>query len=79
MLHQERYQAARSTDDKSLHVIFNKGRFDELPDRIRQLGPWQGLTGGDINSLKPHYRLQLAEQGFVVVHQKLAAFSAEPP
>jgi hypothetical protein len=60
-------------------VIFPGDGFAKRPDRIRQLGPWQGLSGGDINSLKPHYRLQLAEQGFVIVYQKLAAFSAEPP
>jgi hypothetical protein len=72
-----RYEAVRSVNDKSLHVIFNEGAFDALPQRIRHLGPWQGLTGGDINLLKLHYRLQLAEQGFVVVHQHLASFSAE--
>jgi len=30
------------------------------------------------NSIKAHYRLMLAEQGFVIVYQKLANFSAEP-
>ena len=73
------YEAVRSSTDKSLHVIFNDGSFDTLPNLIRQLGPWQGLSGGEIAKLKPHYRLQLAEQGFVVVYQKFAAFCAEPP
>jgi hypothetical protein len=73
-----RYEAVRSVNDKSLHIIFNAGAFDTLPQRVRQLGPWQGLIGGDTASLKLHYRLQLAEQGFVVVHQPIAAFSAEP-
>jgi hypothetical protein len=72
------YEAVRSVTDKSLHVIFNEGTFDALPHRVRSLGPWQGLTGGDIGSLKLHYRLQLAEQGCVVVHQSIASFSAEP-
>ena len=72
-----RYEAVRSVNDKSLHVIFNEGTFDALPQRIRSLGPWRGLTGGDFASLKLHYRLQLKEQGFVVVHQPIAAFSAE--
>lgn len=71
-----RYEAVRSNTDKSLHVFFHDGTFDALPDRIRQLGPWQALSGGDMSSLKPHYRLQLAEQGFVVVYQQLATFSA---
>jgi hypothetical protein len=72
-----RYEVVRSVNDKSLHVIFNEGGFEALPQRVRHLGAWQGLTGGDISSLKLHYRLQLAEQGFAVVHQHLADFSAE--
>ena len=74
-----RYEAVRSVNDKSLHVIFHDDAFSALPDRIRQLGPWQGLSGGDINSLRAHYRLQLAEQGFVLVYQHLATFTPEPP
>ena len=63
-----RYEAVRSNTDKSLHVIFNDGEFAALPHRVRQLGPWQGLTGDDVERLKPHYRLMLAEQGFVLVY-----------
>ena len=69
------YEAVRSVNDKSLHVIFKEDGFEALPERIRQLGPWQGLSGGAVASLKPHYRLQLAEQGFVVVYQPVAAFT----
>jgi hypothetical protein len=72
-----RYEAVRSVNDKSLHVLFNDDAFSALPDRIRQLGPWQGLTGGAIASLKAHYRLQLAEQGFVLIYQPLATFSTD--
>jgi hypothetical protein len=71
------YEAVRSVTDKSLHVIFRAGEFDALPHRIRCLGPWQGLSGGHLDRLKAHYRLQLAEQGFCVVYQHLASFSAE--
>jgi hypothetical protein len=71
-----RYEVVRSVADKSLHVIFTEGTFDSLPQRVRHLGPWQGLTGGDIDSLKLHYRLQLAGQGFVIVYQHIADFSA---
>jgi hypothetical protein len=39
------------------------------------MGPWQGLSGGAIAHPKPHYRLQLAEQGFAIVYQRLATFS----
>jgi hypothetical protein len=33
------------------------------------VGPWQGLSGGAVEDLKPHLRLQLAEQGFALVYQ----------
>ena len=65
----------RSVADKNVHVIFREGTFDDLPARIKHMGPWQGVTGGEIEQLKPHYRLQIAEQGFTVVYQPLATFS----
>jgi hypothetical protein len=71
------YEIIRSVTDKSLYIIFAEGTFGILPDLVRRLGPWRGLIGGNIISLKPHYRLQLTEQGFVLVYQKLANFSAE--
>ena len=73
-----RFEAVRPVSDKSLHVIFRAGEFDTLPDRIRNLGPWQGLSGGIVDELRPHYRLQLAEQGFVIVYQHVASFSPAP-
>ena len=57
-----RYEAVRSVNDKSLHIIFNEGSFNPLPQRIRSLGPWQGLCGDVASLKKPHYRLQLTEQ-----------------
>jgi hypothetical protein len=71
------YAAVRSNADKNLHVIFRAGEFEGLPHRIRCLGPWQGLTGGEIERLKALYRLQLAAQGFAVVYQHLASFAPE--
>ena len=73
-----RYQIVRSVRDKKIHVICADGSFDALPDDIRKLGPWQSLTRGEIDHLKTHYRLQLAEQGFVLVHQSMGTFSPEP-
>ena len=70
-----RYEVVRSVEDKSVHVIFHEGTFDTLPTRIKHMAPWQGLIGGDMAHLKPHYRLQIAEQGFTVVYQHLATFS----
>ena len=69
------FEAVRSVSDKSLHVIFRAGDFETLPDRIRSLGPWQGLSGGIVEELKPHYRLLIAEQNFVLVYQHVASFS----
>ena len=74
-----RYEVVRSVSDKNLHVIFNEGAFAALPDRIRHLGPWKAVPGGVVASLKLHYGLQLAEQGFVVLHQSVDAFSADRP
>jgi hypothetical protein len=72
------YEVIRSVTDKSLHIIFAEGMFGLLPDVVRRLGPWRSLSGGDIISLKPHYRVQLAEQGFVLVYyQDVVSFSAE--
>ena len=70
------YEIIRSVHDKSLHIIFPEGTFGVLPDVVRRLGPWRGLIGGSIIALKQHYRDQLAEQGFVLVYQELAHFSA---
>jgi hypothetical protein len=63
-----RYEVVRS--------VITAGTFDALPQRVRQLGPWQGLSSGEIECLKLHYRLQLTEQGFVLVYQHVATFSA---
>jgi len=71
------YEVIRSVTDKRLHIIFVEGTFGVLPDFVRRLGPWRGLVGGKVLSLKPHYRHQLAEQGFVLVHQPRDNFSAE--
>ena len=42
-------------------------------------GLCQSLSRGDIEYLKTHYRLQLAEQGFVLVHQPMGTFSPAHP
>jgi hypothetical protein len=68
-----RYDAVRSNTDKSLHIICRENAFESRPHCVRH------LSGGAIETLKPRYRLMLAEQGFVIVYQKLAAFSADLP
>jgi hypothetical protein len=72
-----RYKCWRSNSDKTLHVICYDGRFEELPHRIRGLGPWIGSREGDIDRLKRLYRLQLAEQNFAVVYRHPANFAPE--
>ena len=71
------YEVIRSVTYKSLHIIFVEGTFGSLPDPVRRLGPWRGLIGGKMMSLKLHYRQQLTEQGFVLIHQKVADFTPE--
>jgi hypothetical protein len=71
------YEVIRSVTDKCLHIIFVEGTFGSLPDPVRGLGPWRGLIGGKMMSLKSHYRQQLTEQGFVLIHQKVVNFTAQ--
>ena len=73
-----RFEAVRSVSDKSLHVIFRAGDFETLPDRIRSLGPWQGLSGGIVDELKPHYRLQLFSRPLHDMGYRLIANQASP-
>jgi hypothetical protein len=73
-----RYKCWRSGADKNLHLICRCGGFDQLPDRIRQLGPWSGSKEGEVERLRPDYRALLAEQGFVVVHRHPYQFEPEP-
>jgi hypothetical protein len=58
------------------HLICRDGEFEELPDWLRQQGPWQVLRRGDITNLKRNYRLRLARDGYVLVHSELAVFKA---
>jgi hypothetical protein len=57
------FDIVRSVHDKSLHVT---GGLDALPNRVRQFGSSRGLERGEVNLLKPRYRLQPAQRGFAV-------------
>ena len=72
-----KYKAWRSHTDKNMHVVCRDGDFENLPQRIRSLGPWSGSREGEIDKLKLHYRLQIIEQGFTIVHRHVLAFSLE--
>jgi hypothetical protein len=73
----KRYEVVRSVKDENVHVLLNEGAFAALPDRIRYLGPWQRVTGDDIEALKAHYRMQLAERGFLLLYKHRASFTTE--
>ena len=73
-----RYEIVRSARDPQLHIIFVMGRFADIPDRDRGLGPWRPVGSGNIADLKPHYRVQIAAGGYVLVRQLARAFCAEP-
>ena len=72
-----RYKCWRSWPEVELHLIVREGGFDNLPQRIRQLGPWTGSWEGELQNLKPHYRQLLNEQGFALVYRRPSEFSAE--
>ena len=72
-----------ATDDRGdpnglIHVLCHEGEaFENLPARIRRLGPWIGSREGEIANLKPHYRKLLAEQGFVLIYARPVQFKPE--
>src|SRR5215470_5162710 len=69
-----RYKVWRSNKNKSLHLLCaeGSGAFNSLPTPIRHLGPWTGGAEGEANQLRRAYRVQLAEQGFVVIYAHVA-------
>ena len=71
------YQTVRSVSDNHVFVICYDGRFDELPDHIRHLGPWQGMQRGEIEKLKANYRRALARDGYALVKSELAVIKPE--
>jgi len=71
------YQTLRSVSDHHGFVICRDGSFYELPDHIRHQGPWQGMHRGEIERLKPEYRVALARDGYVLVQSELAVFKPE--
>jgi len=70
------YQTLRSVSDNHVFVICQDGRFYDIPEDIRKQGPWQGNHRGEIEKLKPEYRLALARDGYALVCE-LAVFKPE--
>jgi len=71
------YQTLRSLSDNHVYLICLDGEFEEFPDYIRHQGPWQGMQRGEIELLKPEYRLALARDGYALVTCERAVFKPE--
>ena len=72
------YQTFRSVSDHHVFVLCYDGSFyDLVPDDIRKQGPWQGQQRGDVDRLKPEYRLAHAKDGYALVKCGLAVFMPE--
>jgi len=55
------YQTLRSVSDNHVFLVCRDDRFyEDVPEEVRKLGPWQGNHHGEIEKLKPQYRLALA-------------------
>jgi hypothetical protein len=72
-----RYSISRSVNESNRHVVFVETCFDRLPDSIQRQGPWQHLTTGEFENLRPEYQKALSERGFIVVEQSPHVFSVE--
>lgn len=72
-----RYSIQRSTKDKNLHLIFEVGSFDSLPEHVRDKGPWQHMKTGDLDNLRADYLKSITAHRYVIVEQSSAVFSAE--
>jgi hypothetical protein len=71
-------QTLRSISDNHVHLICGEDEaFADLPDHVRHLGPWQVMSRGEIEKLKPEFRLALARDGYALVTCELAVFKPE--
>jgi hypothetical protein len=74
----EQYQTLRSVSDVHVFVLcYDGGFYERVPDDVRKQGPWQGQHRGEIEKLKPEYRLALASDGYALVRCEAAVFKPE--
>ena len=72
------YQTLRSVSDHHVFVVCRDGTFyDAVPPDVRKRGPWQGQNRGEIEALKPEYRLALVRDGSMLVKCEAAVFKPE--
>jgi hypothetical protein len=73
-----RHQTFRSVSDVHVFVLCYDGSFYErVPDEVRRLGPWQGNRSGEVECLKPEYRVALAREGYMLVRCEAAVLKPE--
>jgi hypothetical protein len=72
-----RYSIRRSMKDKSIHLVFEEAAFDDLPEHVRQKGPWQHLKSGEFENLRADYLKAITAHRYVIVEQSALVFSAE--
>ena len=73
-----RYQTFRSVSDVHVFVLCYDGSFYEsVPEDVRKRVPWQGNRSGDVDALKPEYRLAPARDGYVLTRTETAVFDPE--
>jgi hypothetical protein len=73
-----RYQTLRSVSDNHVFVVCRDGTFYELvPEEVRHQGPWQGMQRGEVDTLKPEYRLALARGGYFLARTETAVSNRE--
>ncbi len=63
--------------DKSVHLVFEEGSFDDLPEHVRKKGPWQHLKSGEFGNLRADYLKAITAHRYVIVEQSASVFSAE--
>jgi hypothetical protein len=72
-----RYSIRRSMKDQTLHLIFEEGSFDSLPEHVRNKGPWQHIKTGELNNVRADYMKAITAHRYILVEQSSAVFSAE--
>lgn len=63
--------------NSTVHLVFEEGSFDDLPEHVRQQGPWQHLKSGEFRDLRPDYLKAIKAHRYVIVEQSTSLFSAE--
>ena len=71
------YSIRRSMKNQTVHLVFEVGSFDSLPEHVRAKGPWQHLKTGELDNLRADYLKEITSHRYVIVEQSSAVFSAE--